>query len=186
MTRASPNTSGAFVDLRPYTLRSGDTFDSIAKKRDMTVEELMAINADLQTKDATPGKTILLPSSKLSKRDKEILGGIGIKYRVYPVRAGENLQDIMAKRRITDAEMKNLNPDLDLTKAVSANQLLKLPGDKFTVREREMLTSIVPKEFFAQATQNPFAIGGAVLLFVVGFVLAWQAFSPDKDFIAEE
>lgn len=39
-------------------------------------------------------------------------------------------------------------------------QLLKLPANKFTVREREMLigSGILPPEFFA-ATKNPFVIG---------------------------
>jgi hypothetical protein len=39
-------------------------------------------------------------------------------------------------------------------------QLLKLPSNKFTVREREMLigSGILPPEFF-QATRNPFVVG---------------------------
>jgi hypothetical protein len=39
-------------------------------------------------------------------------------------------------------------------------QLLKLPANKFTVREREMLigSGILPREFF-EATQNPFVVG---------------------------
>lgn len=44
--------------------------------------------------------------------------------------------------------------------AFSEGQLLKLPANKFTVREREMLigSGILPPEFFA-ATKNPFVIG---------------------------
>eukprot|EP00967_Tisochrysis_lutea_P028480 scaffold33181_cov16-Tisochrysis_lutea.AAC.2 len=40
------------------------------------------------------------------------------------------------------------------------NQLIKLPADKYTVREREMLigSGILPKEFF-EAARNPFVIG---------------------------
>jgi hypothetical protein len=39
-------------------------------------------------------------------------------------------------------------------------QLLKLPANKFTVREREMLigSGILPREFF-EATKNPFVVG---------------------------
>jgi hypothetical protein len=36
--------------------------------------------------------------------------------------------------------------------------VLKLPSNKYTVREREMLMSIVPSEFF-EATRNPFVLG---------------------------
>lgn len=40
----------------------------------------------------TEGQTLLLPSGRLSARDKEILEGIGPwTYRTYPVRAGETL-----------------------------------------------------------------------------------------------
>lgn len=43
---------------------------------------------------------------------------------------------------------------------LAANLLLKLPSNKFTVREREMLigSRILPVEFFEKAT-NPFVIG---------------------------
>ena len=50
-------------------------------------------------------------------------------------------------------------------KKLGDNQLLKLPGGKYTVREREMLLGILPKEFFNQASQavnNPFAIGASI------------------------
>lgn len=42
----------------------------------------------------------------------------------------------------------------------TGNTLLKLPTNKFTVREREMLigSKILPPEFF-QAATNPFVIG---------------------------
>jgi len=137
----------------------------------------------------TEGQTILLPSGKLSSRDKEILEGIDKAYRFYPVRAGEKLGDIITKRKITTVEMEELNPGVDLNKlkgtaspqcaqwshicssAVTPmltlllrvhaeNQLLKLPSNKFTVREREMLmgSGILPREFF-EATKNPFIVG---------------------------
>jgi len=40
------------------------------------------------------------------------------------------------------------------------NKLIKLPANKYTVREREMLigSGILPKEFF-EAARNPFVIG---------------------------
>jgi hypothetical protein len=64
----------------------------------------------------------------------------------------------------------NLHTNQDYTQTRNANalshppppegQLLKLPANKFTVREREMLigSGIVPPEFFA-ATKNPFVLG---------------------------
>lgn len=119
----------------------------------------------MSSSTAIPGKTILLPAGKLSSRDKEILDGIGQTYRIYPVRGGETLHDIMSKRGITKQEILELNPGLDFKKKLADNQLLKLPGGKFTVREREMLLGILPKEFFGQASKaahNPFAIGAGI------------------------
>lgn len=37
-------------------------------------------------------------------------------YRIYPVRAGEELKDIIVKRKITVEEMQGLNPGVDLQK----------------------------------------------------------------------
>eukprot|EP00951_Prasinocladus_malaysianus_P009789 scaffold71419_cov43-Prasinocladus_malaysianus.AAC.1 len=113
------------------------------------------------------GETILLPAGKLSERDREILGGIQQgSYRNYPVRAGESLSDIIDKRGITMKEVRALNPDTDL-ESIQANQIIRLPSSKFTVREQEMLTGsgIVPKEFFAN---GPMAI---VPSLVFGFIL---------------
>lgn len=174
----------AFQEVRPYTLRKGDTIDSIAKKRGMTVQQVLDVNPDLNAVRLQEGNTILLPTGKLSKRDLEILSGIGTGYRLYPVRAGESLSEIMSKRKIQLSELQALNPGVNLNR-LAANQMIKLPADKFTVREREMLMGIVPREFF-EATKNPFVVGISVLLGVCGFVLAWMSFYRDPDFADED
>lgn len=79
----------------------------------LTVEQLLGINPELDPKKLRDGQTILLPSEKLSSRDKEILDGIGAGYRVYPVREGETVSDIITKRKITMEEMQSLNPGVD-------------------------------------------------------------------------
>lgn len=169
------------VTVRPYTLRKGDTISSIVDKRGFTIDQVVSINHDVKVDAVKEGDTILLPAGSLSSRDKEILGGIGASYRVYPVRKGEKLSDILSKREISEAEFKELNPGIDGNK-IKENQLLKLPSDKFTVREREMLIGqgILPQEFF-EATRNPFAIGIGALLMVCGFVLAWQKFYKEDE-----
>lgn len=80
----------------------------------------MGLNPDVSGKKLQAGQTILLPAAKLSARDKEILDGIGSSYRVYPVRKGETVADIMAKRGIQKAEMQALNPGMDLNKSQGA------------------------------------------------------------------
>lgn len=174
------------VSVRPYTLRKGDSISSIANKRGFTVLQITSINPDLNPDKVSEGQTILLPASGLSSRDKEILEGIGSVYRIYPVRKGEALSDVMTKRNITRAEMEALNANINLEK-LKEGQLLKLPANKFTVREREMLigSGILPPEFFA-ATKNPFVIGFGALLMVCGFVMAWQRFYDEESADADE
>mmetsp|Transcript_20 Transcript_20/g.47 ORF Transcript_20/g.47 Transcript_20/m.47 type:complete len:224 (+) Transcript_20:94-765(+) len=153
------------LTVRPYTVRKGDTLSSICRKRDLVMEEVAQLNPGLNPDLIVAGKTILLPAGKLSERDKEILSGIQTgSFRHYPVREGESLEDIMDRRGITMAEMELLNPDVDLAR-VKANQVLRLPCNKYTVREQEMLTGsgIVPKEFFSTSSTVPSLVCGAVL-----------------------
>ncbi|GFR45204.1 hypothetical protein Agub_g6598 [Astrephomene gubernaculifera] len=176
----------AAFGVRPYTLRKGDTLDSIAKKRSLTVEQILGINPEFKADAVVEGKTILLPANKLSTRDKEILGGIGTTYRIYPIRAGETLSDVLSKRGISTEEFLALNPGVAI-QDVHDNQVVKLPINKFTVREREMLigSGILPHEFFT-AAKNPFVIGLGGLMLVCGFVMAWQRFHSDPDMQATE
>ncbi|KAF8059666.1 hypothetical protein HT031_005074 [Scenedesmus sp. PABB004] len=174
------------VSVRPYTLRKDDTIKTIAQKRGLTVQQLLAINPDVRPDAVAVGQTILLPAGTLSSRDREIMAGIGPVYRVYPVRKGERYADITGRRSITRPEMERLNPGVNLDK-LKEGQLLKLPANKYTVREREMLigSGILPPEFFA-ATKNPFVIGIGALMLVCGFVLAWQRFYDEDKAIEEE
>lgn len=174
------------VSVRPYTLRKGDTLKSIAQKRGLTVDQVININPEVKPDAVAAGQTILLPAGTLSSRDREILEGIGAVYRIYPVRKGESLADITSKRNISRAEMAALNSGVNLDK-IKEGQLLRLPANKFTVREREMLigSGILPPEFFA-ATRNPFVIGAGALMLVCGFVLAWQRFYDEDKAIEEE
>lgn len=50
--------------------------------------------------------------------------GIGPRtYRTYPVRAGENIKDIISKRGITRVEVDQLNPEVNLDKLTGASLL---------------------------------------------------------------
>lgn len=59
-----------------------------------------------------------------------------------------------------------------VSSALADNQIIKLPTNKFTVREREMLTGsgIVPREFFDPARTVPFALGALVGIVAYAFV----------------
>lgn len=163
-------------------MRKGDTLDTIASKRELDVKELLKLNHGIKPKDIKEGKTILLPAGRLSARDKEIIKGIGLfSYRLYPVRKGEKIEDIMKPRRITRDELEKLNPSVKLDR-LTANQVIKLPANKFTLREREVLigNNVLPPEFFGEQGKI-FGAGLALALTVAGLVAWWQ-----RDYAAKE
>ena len=55
----------------------------------------------------------------------------------------KTVAEVLKGRGVSLAEAKELNPGVDLGKAV-AGQLLKLPYGRYTQREKEMLSSVVP------------------------------------------
>lgn len=88
----------------------------------VTVDQILGINPDVKPGKVVEGQTILLPAQKLSDRDREILGGIGTTYRVYPIRAGETLSEVLSKRGISTDEFLRLNPGVDM-KAVKGEAI---------------------------------------------------------------
>ena len=130
--------------------------ETIASKRSMSAKEVRRINTSLANGgEPAAGTTILLPAERLSKRDQEIIDGIrGVNEpRVYPVRAGESLDEIISARKITLAEFERLNPKTSGT--LKAGTKLLLPPGRYTVREREMLQGcgILPAD-----TINPLSV----------------------------
>ncbi len=57
-TETTPITPADAPDI--YTIRPGDTFSSIARRHDMSVEDLMAANPDTDAKTLRPGQKIKL------------------------------------------------------------------------------------------------------------------------------
>ena len=100
------------------------------------------MNHGLKKDAILEGQTILLPSSKLSVRDREILDGVKGKgkYRAYPVRKGEKIEDIIGKRGIKMAEVEKLNEGVDL--ASLQGELDPSRGSNFpsTFHQRRELT----------------------------------------------
>jgi LysM repeat protein len=167
--------------VRPYTVRKGDTLSTVCEKRGYDVRDVMALNYGLDADYIVEGQTILLPASNLSKRDKDILSGIGPKtYRTYPVRKGETIQDIIAPRKITMDEVEALNPEADL-RHLAEHQVIKLPPNKYTLREREMLMGVAgaPSTFFTSA--DPVWAAGLIFVGVVSGVVGTQLWKRKKD-----
>jgi LysM repeat protein len=166
------------MNVRPYTVRKGDTLFTISQKRDVQIEDILSVNHALRKNQIDEGQTILIPSSKLSERDREILEGVKTKgHRAYPVRKGETIEDIAEKRGIKMEDLETLNEGVDLQK-LKAYQVIKLPRNKFTTREKEMLTGCarVPAAFFSAASDLSFGKIALVMLVAgVAGVAAWKS-----------
>ncbi|QDZ25247.1 hypothetical protein HOP50_16g77930 [Chloropicon primus] len=165
--------------VRPYTVRKGDTIFKISQKRDVKIDDILSVNHGLKKDVIEEGQTILLPSSKLSERDREILDGVKGrgKYRAYPVRKGESIEDIIEKRGIKMTEVEALNEGVDLT-SLKAFQVIKLPRNKYTEREKEMLVGCarVPAAFFSGRSGMAFGKMALVVLVAgVAAIAAWKS-----------
>lgn len=121
------------VDLtNTYTVKSGDTLYSIARKYNTTVNELMMIN-NLTTSVLSLGQVIKLPGRK------EETG-----YIEYVVKKGDNLYSVAQKYNTTIDELKNLNKLS--TNLLNIGQVLQIPNTEetitYTVKSGDNLYSI--------------------------------------------
>ncbi len=129
-------------DIKPspegtYTVVSGDSLYSIAKKFNTTVDELKRLN-NLSSTLLNIGQVLIVPSNDLIPEEN---------YKIYTVVAGDSLYRIALKNNTTVDEIKKIN---NLTSdTLSIGQQLKLPGDnsvkEYIVVSGDSLYSIARK-----------------------------------------
>ena len=104
---------------KTYTVKSGDTLWSIAKRFGISVDELKKIN-NLTSNSLRVGQTLIL-----SKKEEE-----PIEENTYVVKQGDTLYSIARIYNINVDELKNIN---NLTSdTLSIGQVLKLNNDNNT------------------------------------------------------
>jgi len=120
-----------------YTVQSGDSLYSIARKLGTTVGELKSLN-NLTSNNLSIGQILKIPSEFVTEDDNEI----------YVVQSGDSLYSIANKYNTTVNELKTLN---NLTSNIlNVGQLLKIPSatntpDTYTVQKGDSLYSISNK-----------------------------------------
>lgn len=81
---------------------------------DMQLKRLIKLNHEIDPNNVGEGQTIVVPVGKLSDRDRLILDGMGQgRYRTYPIRKGEKLEEVLSKRGISMEEFEKLNPGVN-------------------------------------------------------------------------
>jgi len=116
-------TGGQYVDEGYYTVVSGDTLYSIARKFNTSVDILKQINS-LNNNNLTVGQLLKIPSSGESEEGSS--SGSGVDYFLYTVVSGDSLYSIASKYGISVDTLKTYN---NLTSNVlNIGQVLRIPG----------------------------------------------------------
>ena len=147
-----------------YIVKSGDSLYAIAKKYDISVQELKDIN-NLTSNNLTIGQTLLVPQQLINETD----------YIEYIVQKGDNLYSIANKYNITQQEIMNAN-NLK-SNLLSIGQILKIPtsqinsqtytvksGDSLYAIAREFNTTVADIKTKNNLTSNNLSIGQVLII----------------------
>lgn len=100
-----------------YTVKSGDNLTTIARAHDMTLSELRELNnisRDLlrigQQLAVRKVKDSVAPSASEYSDENAPQGS----FVIYTVETGENLDDVLAKFEMTESELQQLNPEVNI------------------------------------------------------------------------
>jgi len=126
--------------LNTYTVQSGDSLYSIARRFNTTVDTLKSLN-NLTSNNLSIGKVLLLPSESDNTNEST---------NTYTVQSGDSLYSIARKFNTTVNDIKNLN---NLTSNnLSIGQILQIPSSittspnrTYTVQSGDSLYSIARK-----------------------------------------
>ncbi len=124
-----------------YTVKSGDSLYSIARKFNVTVDDIKKLN-NLSSNNLSIGQKLLIPE-KEEVKVPEISNSNN-----YTVKSGDSLYSIARKFNVTVDDIKKLN-NLS-SNLLSINQVLKIPNSSnlsniYTVKSGDSLYSISKK-----------------------------------------
>ncbi len=166
-------TGGVGDTSTTYTVKSGDTLYSIARKYNTTVDELKKLN-NLTSNTLSIGQVLKIPTTTDSGDST---------YTTYTVKSGDTLYSIAEKYNTTVDDLKRFN---NLTSnTLSIGQVLKIPtptdsGDStyttYTVKNGDTLYSIARKynttvdeiKRFNNLTSNTLSIGQNLKIPITG------------------
>lgn len=118
VAKAAQPTANATMDAASHLIRNNDTFFSIAKKYNVTVNELMAFNGIKDPSALRAGRNLRIPGKKGARTESrpetpargKSSGSIGRKTAAtYTVQSKDNLWSIARKHKISVADLKRLN-----------------------------------------------------------------------------
>ena len=134
-----------------HTIQPKETLYGIAKKYDVSVENLLEANPLLTPSNFMAGKKIRIPKPVVpqKKAETEIVETKGEKEVYYTVPAGETVYNICKKFKTTESELIKLNPEL--SGGLRAGITIRIP---LRINENELKKPTQPDTPEMQAAQN--------------------------------
>lgn len=98
------------VECEYYKVQKGDTLDGIAKRKGVSVQEILKNNKHIAPKKLKAGDKICIPVAEKPKAKKEAKAKKEQDYEYYTVQKGARLKDIANKLGVPLKELEALNP----------------------------------------------------------------------------
>ncbi|AHF97307.1 glycoside hydrolase [Desulfurella acetivorans A63] len=97
-----------------YIVKKGDTLTTIAQKLGLPLEKLKYANPGIKSTDLSIGQKILIPQIKTTTSNSQTASNV-ITSKVYIVQKGDNAFNISKKLGCSLDQLKNLNPNINLS-----------------------------------------------------------------------
>lgn len=125
----------ANVQNEYYIVKSGDTLYDLALANNMTVDQLKSLN-NLNSNNLSVGQRLAVrkksvaPPSVSGSSDKSSPQGV---FSVYEIKRNESLSSLLQKFKMTEEELQKLNPELNLQRIVSGQEvtILRPPSRQY-------------------------------------------------------
>lgn len=105
-------------EMVSHKVSEGETLFSISRKYNLTVEQIKSVNPDLNQDNLSLGQTISIPvhlaKADTVKRIKDSGVFNGKKFNAYNVRKGETVYRIAKNFGISQKQLLNMNPQIDV------------------------------------------------------------------------
>lgn len=139
-----------FATWQPYTLKAGETLEAVATRANISAAELRRANGVRPTARAIAGTRILVPGQSVDDdRSIEDFQGPRIVELTeqrpiwHAVGRGETLASVAKRHRITVAQLRKLNPDVQGEPAQGVRLLIRQGSSQATVTTENGQTSVV-------------------------------------------
>lgn len=114
------------IKTNSYTIKPKETFYSLSKKFNVSIEEIKEVNPDLANNSLSIGQVIQIPEKENNKESFALSGNMHL------VQAQETLFGIAKRYNVSVQDLEELNKE-DLKEGLRTGQQIKIPSKKKTL-----------------------------------------------------